>query len=151
MKIVLQRVSEARVEVDGNVVGSISKGLLLLVGIGKGDTEAVLDQMAEKVINLRIFPDELGKMNLSLIDVDGAILAVSQFTLFGDVRKGRRPSFEKACPPGEANLLFDFFVQRLREKVRHVATGEFGARMQVYLTNDGPVTLILEHPEGAAG
>jgi D-tyrosyl-tRNA(Tyr) deacylase len=151
MKIVLQRVSEARVEVDGTVIGSISKGLLLLVGIGKGDTEAVLELMAEKVVNLRIFGDESGKMNLSLIDVNGAILAVSQFTLFGDSRKGRRPSFEKACPPEEANLLFNFFVQRLREKVKHVATGQFGARMQVYLINDGPVTLILEHPEGVVG
>lgn len=151
MKIVVQRVSSARVEVDQATIGSIEKGLLLLVGIGKGDTEATLDFVADKVVNLRIFADEQGKMNLSLLDVEGAILAVSQFTLYGDVRKGRRPSFEKACPPEEAVKLFDFFVHRLREKVKHVETGQFGARMQVVLTNDGPVTLILEHPEPGAG
>ncbi len=150
MKIVLQRVSSACVEVDNQVIGSIEKGLLLLVGIGKDDHEAILDQMADKVINLRIFGDASGKMNLSLLDVQGAILAVSQFTLFGDARKGRRPSFERACPPEEASRLFEFFVERLRRQVSHVATGRFGARMQVQLINDGPVTLILEYPEPGA-
>ena len=150
MKIVLQRVREARVEVENQVVGQIQNGLLLLVGIGKEDSEEQLNFMAEKVINLRIFNDEAGKMNLSLLDIGGEILAVSQFTLFGDVSRGRRPSFERAGPPEQASLLFDYFVLRLREKVSRVETGRFGAHMDVSLSNDGPVTLILEHPKPEA-
>lgn len=147
MKIVLQRVSEAQVVVDDEIVGSIGKGLLLLVGIAVTDTEAELDFMAEKVVNLRIFNDEAGKMNLSLLDVEGEILAVSQFTLFGDTRKGRRPSFVNAGPPEIASPLFDKYVSKLRERVSKVETGVFGAKMEVKLTNEGPVTLILEHPD----
>jgi len=146
MKVVVQRVSEARVEVDDSVVGEISQGLMLLVGIGQSDNQAVLDYIADKVVNLRIFNDNSDKMNLSLLDIDGEILAVSQFTLYGDVSRGRRPSFEGAQKPDQASRLFDYFVHRLRERVRNVQTGVFGARMNVSLVNEGPVTILLEHP-----
>jgi D-tyrosyl-tRNA(Tyr) deacylase len=147
MKIVLQRVSEARVTVDKSIVGEIGKGLLLLVGISSTDTETDLEFMAEKMVNLRIFNDNDDKMNLSLLDVEGEILAVSQFTLFGDTRKGRRPSFVNAGSPEIASPLFDNFVARLTEKAAKVATGVFGAKMEVSLVNEGPVTLIFEHPD----
>ena len=147
MRVVVQRVSQARVEVGGEVVGKIGQGLLLLVGIGADDTEADLDYVADKTINLRIFNDNADKMNLSILDVDGEILAVSQFTLYGDVSRGRRPSFERARKPDEASALFDYFVARLKEHVRNVQTGRFGARMNVELINEGPVTMVLEHPD----
>lgn len=144
MRVVVQRVSRAQVTVAGEVVGAIDGGLLLLVGIRQGDTPAELQWMADKVPDLRIFPDHEGKMNRSLMEAGGAILAVSQFTLYGDCKKGRRPSFIDAAPGPEASLLFDRFVDLLRTRGLTVATGVFGADMQVSLVNDGPVTLIVE-------
>lgn len=144
MKIVVQRVKESHVKVDEKIVGKIGKGLLLLVGIEKGDSENVLNYMAEKIVNLRIFPDENDKMNLSLLDVGGEILVVSQFTLAGSVEKGRRPGFDNAELPERAEVLFNKFVEILRNKGAKVEKGEFRAMMEVYLINDGPVTFILE-------
>jgi D-tyrosyl-tRNA(Tyr) deacylase len=144
MRIVLQRVSRARVTVDGRVTGEIGAGLLLLVGFTEGDGEESLAWMAEKVVGLRVFPDEEGKMNRSVEEADGAVLIVSQFTLYGDARKGRRPSFIEAARPETAIPLYERFVERMRATGRPVATGEFGAMMDVELVNDGPVTLILE-------
>lgn len=144
MRLVIQRVCEARVEVDGEVVGKIGPGLLVLVGVGRDDGEGEARHLAEKIPNLRIFEDEQGKMNRSLLDVGGGILAVSQFTLYGDTSKGRRPSFEKAAPPDQAEQLFHHFVAALQQHTPHVSTGRFRAHMQVFLINDGPVTLILE-------
>jgi len=144
MRIVAQRVVEARVMVEGETVGEIGQGLLLLVGIGRGDDEKELRWLANKVLNLRIFEDEEGRMDRSLLDVGGAILAVSQFTLYGDVRKGRRPSFDRAAPPREAAPLFRQFVEQLEQSGLLVEQGVFGAHMEVELLNDGPVTLILE-------
>ena len=145
MRIVLQRVSEASVTVGGEVVSRIGPGLLLLVGVAAGDGEAQADWLAEKVAGLRIFSDEEGKMNLSVRDVGGEVLAVSQFTLLADTRKGKRPSFVRAAPPEEAEPLFDHFCERLRASgVGRVETGSFGAMMKVALVNDGPVTIVLE-------
>jgi D-tyrosyl-tRNA(Tyr) deacylase len=144
MRIVLQRVSRARVTVDGRVTGEIGAGLLLLVGFTEGDGEEELGWMAEKVVGLRIFPDGEGKMNRSVEEAGGAVLIVSQFTLYGDARKGRRPSFIDAARPETAIPLYERFVERVRATGRPVATGEFGAMMDVDLVNDGPVTLILE-------
>jgi D-tyrosyl-tRNA(Tyr) deacylase len=144
MRIVLQRVSRARVTVDGRVTGEIGRGLLLLTGFTDGDTEDALAWMADKVVGLRIFPDDEGKMNRSVEDVDGGLLVVSQFTLYGDTRKGRRPSFIEAARPEVAIPLYERFLQMLRATGRPVGTGEFGAMMDVELVNDGPVTLILE-------
>ena len=144
MRIVLQRVSHARVTVDGRVTGEIGRGLLLLVGFTDGDDEDALGWMAKKVVQLRIFPDEEGKMNRSVEDADGGILVVSQFTLYGDARKGNRPSFVDAARPEVAIPLYERFVALLRATGRPVATGEFGAMMDVELVNDGPVSLILE-------
>jgi D-tyrosyl-tRNA(Tyr) deacylase len=144
MRIVLQRVSRARVSVDGRVTGEIGAGLLLLVGFTEGDGDEALAWMAEKVVGLRIFPDEAGKMNRSVEEAGGAVLIVSQFTLYGDARKGRRPSFIEAARPETAIPLYERFVERMRATGRPVATGEFGAMMDVELVNDGPVTLILE-------
>ena len=145
MRIVLQRVSEASVTVEGEVVSEIGPGLLLLVGVAAGDGEAQADWLAEKVAGLRIFSDEEGKMNLSVRDVGGEVLAVSQFTLLADTRKGKRPSFVRAAPPEEAEPLFDHFCERLRASgVGTVETGSFGAMMEVALVNDGPVTIVLE-------
>lgn len=144
MRVVIQRVRRARVTVDGEVVGEIGHGLLLLVGIGREDNEETLRWVAEKIINLRIFEDERGKMDLSLREVGGEILAVSQFTLYGDLRKGRRPNFTKAAPPEEAEPLFERFVQLLKESGLRVEKGRFRAHMLVELVNDGPVTLLLE-------
>ncbi|HEX8395435.1 MAG TPA: D-aminoacyl-tRNA deacylase [Longimicrobium sp.] len=144
MRIVLQRVSRARVTVNDRVTGQIGAGLLLLAGFRAEDTEETLAWMAEKVTGLRIFPDDDGKMNRSLDDVNGALLVVSQFTLYGDARKGRRPSFVEAAPPEIAIPLYERFVHLLRAGGRDVQTGEFGANMQVELVNDGPVTLVLE-------
>lgn len=144
MRVVLQRVAQAEVRVDGEAVGSIQRGYLLLVGFRSGDDEETLRWMAEKVRGLRLFPDSEGKMNLPIDEVGGEILAVSQFTLYGDVRKGRRPSFVGAAEPEEAERLYDRFVDLLRAGTIPVATGSFGASMQVDLVNDGPVTLVIE-------
>lgn len=144
MKIVVQRVREARVEVSGQVVGKIGRGLLLLVGIEKGDKTEEADFLASKAAELRIFPDENDKMNLSVKDVGGSILAVSQFTLASTIKKGRRPSFDNAEDPGRAAWMFDYFVRKLREQGVEVETGVFQAMMDVYLVNEGPVTFILD-------
>ncbi len=143
MKIVLQRVKEASVSVGDETVGRIGRGVCLLVGVEKGDSATDADYLSKKVAELRIFPDSDGKMNLSLLDIGGEVLAVSQFTLAGCIRKGRRPSFDRAEPPRSAAVLFDYFVGRLREQGVEVATGVFGAMMDVRLINDGPVTFIL--------
>ena len=143
--MVLQRVREARVAVEGSVVGEIGVGHLLLVGFKASDTTDQVEWMADKVVGLRIFQDDAGKMNRTLADVDGSILVVSQFTLYGDVRKGRRPSFIDAAPPETAIPLYDRFVELLEARQPgRVATGEFGAMMDVSLTNDGPVTLVID-------
>jgi len=145
VRVVLQRVSSASVTVDGTVAGAIGPGLLLLVGFTAGDGEDALSWMADKVLGLRIFPDEAGLMNLGLGEVGGDLLVVSQFTLYGDTRKGRRPSFVDAAPPEEAIPLYERFVALLRERAPgKVETGVFGAHMDVALVNDGPVTLVLE-------
>ena len=145
MRIVLQRVKEASVTVAGEKISSIEQGLLLLVGVAGGDGEPEADWLAEKVAGLRIMADEEGKMNLSVKDTGGAVLAVSQFTLLADTRKGKRPSFVGAAPPDEAARLFDYFCERLRTAgVEEVETGRFGAMMYVNLVNDGPVTIVLE-------
>ena len=146
MKAVIQRVSAAKVEVEGKTVGQIGRGILLLLGVEKGDEERDADWLAEKIGNLRIFEDEKGKMNLSVKEIEGELLAVSQFTLAGNCAKGRRPSFDTAAPPEEANRLYEYFVERLRGLGLPVETGVFQAMMQVSLTNDGPVTFILESP-----
>ena len=140
----LQRVSRARVVVDGAVTGEIGAGLLILVGVGKNDTDEAAKYLAEKTANLRIFDDEQGKMNRSLLDVQGAALVVSQFTLYGDARGQRRPSFIQAAPPEEGKRLYEAFVAALRALGVRVETGVFQARMSVELTNDGPVTLLLD-------
>lgn len=147
MRVVLQRVSEASVRVEGKIVGEIGKGLLLLVGIAPGDGDKELAWMADKVAGLRIFEDEAGRMNLSASEIGGEILSVSQFTLYGDCRKGRRPNFMGAAKPELASVLYDRFNGLLREKGFNVGTGVFGAMMDVSLLNDGPVTLILDSPE----
>lgn len=145
MKIVLQRVKEASVAVNGETVSSIGSGLLLLIGVAQGDTETQADWLAEKVAGLRIFSDEYGKMNLGVLDAGGEVLAVSQFTLLADTRKGKRPSFIEAARPEEAEPLFEYFCETLRVAgVGSVLTGRFGAMMDVSLVNDGPVTIILE-------
>ncbi|RED87694.1 D-aminoacyl-tRNA deacylase [Cohnella phaseoli] len=144
MKVVLQRVSEAKVTVENEVVGAIGKGLMLLVGVGQEDTEQDLIWMADKLAGLRIFEDDGGKMNLSIEDVGGDVLSVSQFTLYGDCRKGRRPNFMGAARPELAETLYDKFNGLLRARGLRVETGRFGAMMDVSLVNDGPVTLILE-------
>jgi D-tyrosyl-tRNA(Tyr) deacylase len=144
VKIVLQRVSEASVEVSGKTVGAIDKGLLLLVGADNGDTEKIAENLADKCLGLRIFEDEAGKMNLSIREISGQILAVSQFTLSADIAKGRRPSFTSAMDPEDAKKLFSFFVEELGKSGLVVKTGEFGAKMKVKLLNDGPVTFVLE-------
>jgi D-tyrosyl-tRNA(Tyr) deacylase len=144
MRILLQRVSRARVSVAGRVSGEIGAGLLLLVGFTDGDGEETVGWMADKVVGLRIFPDEEGKMNRSVEEVGGGVLVVSQFTLYGDTRKGRRPSFVDAARPEVAIPLYERFVELLRATGRPVGTGEFGASMEVELVNEGPVTLILE-------
>lgn len=145
MKVVLQRVKRAEVRIDSRITGKIDRGFLLLAGFTKTDSEETLQWMADKIISLRLFPDAEDKMNLALEDVSGGLLVVSQFTLYGDARKGRRPSFIDAAPPDIAIPLYERFVQILREKAPGpVETGEFGAMMDVELVNDGPVTLILE-------
>jgi len=145
LRIVLQRVKEASVTVSGEKISGIGQGLLLLVGVASGDAEPEADWLAEKIVGLRIMADEDGKMNRSVKDTGGAVLAVSQFTLLADTRKGKRPSFIGAAPPNEAARLFDHFCERLRSAgVAEVETGHFGAMMDVHLRNDGPVTFVLE-------
>jgi D-tyrosyl-tRNA(Tyr) deacylase len=144
MRVVLQRVSQASVTIDGRVAGAIGRGFCLLVGFTHGDTDAQAEWMAEKVHGLRLFSDAEGKMNLGLAEVGGAVLVVSQFTLYGDAAKGRRPSFIDAARPDTAIPLYERFVAALRSRGVEVATGEFGADMQVAIQNDGPVTLILD-------
>ena len=144
MRAVVQRVCRSAVHVDGDVVGQIDRGLLVLLGVAREDLEAQADNLAEKVVNLRVFEDEAGKMNRSLLAVGGAMLVVSQFTLLGDCRKGRRPSFVAAAEPETANRLYEHFVDRVRRHGVPVQTGRFGAMMTVSLVNDGPVTLILD-------
>lgn len=144
MRVVVQRVINSSVEVDKKVVGSINKGLMLLVGFTYNDDEKTIDYMVDKVINLRIFDDDNGVMNKSLIDVEGSILSISQFTLYGDARKGRRPSYIDALGGEEATKLYDLFNKKLREKNINVECGIFGADMKVSLINDGPVTILLE-------
>ncbi len=144
MRAVVQRVSKACVRVDSEVVGEIRGGLLVFLGVGREDTEKDVDFLADKTTNLRIFPDEAQKMNLSLLDTGGALLVVSQFTLHGDCRKGRRPAFIAAAPPEQAEPLYERFVVRVENLGVRVATGRFGAMMEVELVNDGPVTLLLD-------
>ncbi len=144
MRCVVQRVSSAAVTVNGQTVGQISKGLMVLVGVAQGDGEKDIQYMADKVPNLRIFEDEQGKMNLSLLDAGGSILAVSQFTLLGDARGGRRPSFIEAARPDFANPMYEELVRRWRETGLFVETGVFQAEMAVSLVNDGPVTILLD-------
>lgn len=144
MKIVLQRVSSASVTVDGEVCGKIGTGFLVLLGVGQEDTEEDCRRLADKIIKLRIFSDDNDKINLSLDDVGGEILVVSQFTLYADCRHGNRPSFVNAGKPAEAERLYNYFVEYCRSKGKHVETGIFGADMKVNLVNDGPFTLILE-------
>lgn len=144
MKAVLQRVSRAKVSVDGEITGAIDQGLLVLLGVGAGDSEADATFLLEKIVNLRIFNDENGKMNRSVIDVSGGLLVVSQFTLYADTRKGRRPSYIGAASPDDANRLYEFFVEAARNYIAQVETGRFQAMMDVELVNDGPVTIILD-------
>ncbi len=144
MRIVLQRVGQASVQIGSQIVGQIERGLVLLVGIGHEDGESQARYLADKCLNLRIFEDDQGKMNRSLLDVGGQILAISQFTLYGDTRKGRRPGFTDAAPPEKAEPLYERFVELLQEGGVIVETGQFGQHMLVQIHNDGPVTLILE-------
>lgn len=144
MRAVVQRVTSADVKIDGEVKGKIDNGFMVLLGVGNGDTEEDMKYIADKIINLRVFSDEHDKMNLSLADVDGSMLVISQFTLYGDCSHGRRPYFGDAMEPVGANKMYENFVSYVRDKGIHTETGEFGADMKVSLTNDGPVTIILE-------
>jgi D-tyrosyl-tRNA(Tyr) deacylase len=144
MKAVVQRVSRAKVTVEGETTGEIRKGLMILLGVGTDDTEDDANYLVDKIVGLRIFDDEDGKMNRSVIDVNGGLLVVSQFTLYADTRKGRRPSYLGAAPPEKANSLYEFFVVQARNYVTKVETGRFQAMMDVELVNDGPVTIILD-------
>ncbi|MGE5559888.1 MAG: D-aminoacyl-tRNA deacylase [Chloroflexota bacterium] len=144
MRAVIQRVTRASVSVDGRTIGEIGPGLVVLVGVGQGDGAADVDYLVDKTVNLRIFEDEQEKMNLSLLDTGGAVLAISQFTLYGDARKGRRPSFSDAAPPAAGRALYEQYLGGLRAAGVRVAQGEFGAMMAVELVNDGPVTIMLD-------
>ena len=147
MRFVIQRVSHAQVTIDGQVRGSIQKGYMVLIGIGQEDTEALADRMIAKMLDLRIFEDTDGKSNLSLRDVDGALLLISQFTLYADCKKGKRPSFFKAGEPHMANDLYEYIIRKCKEEVSDVERGEFGAMMHVELLNEGPFTIILDSAE----
>ena len=147
MRFVIQRVSHAQVTIDGQVRGSVQKGYMVLIGIGQEDTEALADRMIAKMLDLRIFEDADGKSNLSLRDVDGALLLISQFTLYADCKKGKRPSFFKAGEPHMANDLYEYIIRKCKEEVRDVERGEFGAMMHVELLNEGPFTIILDSAE----
>lgn len=147
MRLVLQRVSQGSVSVDGQVVGAIERGLVVLVGIGQGDTEATATRMIDKLLALRIFADDAGKMNRSVVDVGGEVLLISQFTLYADCRKGRRPAFTQAAAPAEAQRLYETCVACVRRSGARTQTGIFAADMQVSLVNDGPVTIVLDSAE----
>jgi D-aminoacyl-tRNA deacylase len=144
MRAVVQRVSRAKVTVNSEIIGEIGPGLLVLLGVGIGDTRADADYLADKTVGLRIFEDPGGKMNLSVVDIGGAVLAVSQFTLYGDVRRGKRPSFDAAAPPQSARELYEYFVERIRAAGLRCETGRFQEMMQVELVNEGPVTILLD-------
>lgn len=144
MRAVIQRVSRAKVEVEGEIIGQIGNGLLILLGVGIEDTEKDALYLLEKTIGLRVFEDAEGKMNLSLLDIKGELLVASQFTLYGDVRRGKRPSFIEAAPPEKANNLYEFFVSEARKKISQVETGKFQAMMEIELVNSGPVTILLD-------
>ena len=144
MRIVIQRVNHASVKVDGDTIGSIGKGYLLLLGVAEGDTKEMVDRYVKKLSTLRIFADEEGKMNLSITDVGGEVLVVSQFTLYADCKKGNRPSFVHAGSPDAANELYEKFIELCRERIPKVETGIFGADMKVRLENDGPFTIVLD-------
>ena len=144
MKIVLQRVSRASVAVEGNIVGQINRGYVVLLGIGGDDSQEKVDRMVEKINKLRLFPDKDGKTNLNIGDIGGEVLVISQFTLYADCRKGTRPSFTNAAPPALAQELYEYFVEKAKGYFAKVACGQFGASMQVALVNDGPFTVVLE-------
>ncbi len=144
MRAVVQRVSRAKVTVNGDVTGEIARGLLVLLGVAQQDTQRDADYLADKIAGLRIFEDDAGKMNLSVAEIGGAVLAVSQFTLYGDVRRGKRPSFDAAAPPEHARSLYEYFVQRIRALDLRCETGRFQEMMSVELVNEGPVTIMLD-------
>ncbi|PHU34750.1 MULTISPECIES: D-aminoacyl-tRNA deacylase [Pseudobutyrivibrio] len=144
MKFVIQRVNEASVKVDGNIIGQINKGFLVLIGVGQDDTKEIADKMVKKLLGLRIFDDENDKINLSLTDVGGELLLISQFTLYANCKKGYRPSFIEAGAPDMANEMYEYIVEKCRQGGFHVETGEFGADMKVSLLNDGPFTIVLD-------
>lgn len=144
MRAVVQRVARASVTVEGQITGEIGKGLLVLLGVAHEDTEAAADYLADKIVGLRVFEDPDGKMNLGVADAGGAVLVVSQFTLYGDVRRGKRPSFDRAARPERANELYEYFVARIRAAGLRCETGRFQAMMDVELVNDGPVTILLD-------
>ncbi|HSK70689.1 MAG TPA: D-aminoacyl-tRNA deacylase [Pyrinomonadaceae bacterium] len=144
MRAVIQRVSRAKVSVDGEITGEIGRGILILLGVSRKDSEKEANYILEKTLNLRIFEDEDGKMNLSLLDIGGEMLVVSQFTLYGDARRGRRPSYIEAALPEQAENLYNFFVSEARKQIAKVETGKFQAMMDVELVNDGPVTILLD-------
>ena len=144
MRVVIQRVTEAHVDVAGATVGAIRTGLLVLVGVTSTHTQKDAEYLADKIVHLRIFPDDVKRMNRSLLEAQGELLVVSQFTLYGDCRKGRRPGFDEAAPPEQAKTLYDYFVERLRLSNTIVETGVFQAEMEVHLINDGPVTFVLD-------
>ena len=144
MRAVVQRVTQASVTVDGELLGRIGKGLLILLGVADGDTRELTEKMADKICRLRIFEDENGKTNLSLADVDGSLLLISQFTLYANCKKGNRPSFIEAGQPDRANALYEYIIEKCRASVPNVQTGSFGAEMKVSLINDGPFTIILD-------
>ncbi|MFY9648039.1 MAG: D-aminoacyl-tRNA deacylase [Terriglobales bacterium] len=144
MRAVVQRVSRARVTVEGETTGEVGLGLLVLLGVGTGDTQGAADYLADKIVGLRIFEDAGGKMNLSIAEVGGTVLAVSQFTLYGDARRGKRPSFDAAAPPETARALYEYFVEKIRGAGLRCETGRFQETMQVELVNEGPVTILLD-------
>lgn len=144
MRVVIQRVNQASVRVDGTCIGEIKKGLLIFLGVGADDTKELCDRFVDKIIKMRIFEDADGKTNLSLGDVNGSVLVVSQFTLYADCKKGNRPSFVHAAKPEMANELYEYFVDVCKQKIDHVQTGQFGADMKISLENDGPFTIVLD-------
>ncbi len=144
MRVVIQKVIRAKVSVGDEITGEIGQGILILLGISRGDSETEANYILDKTVNLRIFADSDGKMNSSLLDIDGDLLVVSQFTLYGDARKGRRPSYIEAAAPEQARLIYNFFVAKSRERIKKVETGRFQAMMNVELVNDGPVTILLD-------
>ena len=144
MRAVVQRVSQAKVDIEGLTVGSCGRGFLILLGVGQSDTEAQIERLWSKIFKMRIFEDENGKTNLSLSDIAGEVLIVSQFTLYANCKRGNRPSFTEAGSPDEANRLYELFVERAKQDISHVETGRFGAMMNVSLTNDGPFTIVLD-------